>query len=339
MRIVHSADWHLSDRLGRIDRTEDLKARVERVAAYCEEQKADVLLIAGDLFYERAAAADIAAALHHIHQTFTPFFARRGTILAVTGNHDDDGNIDLVRRGLFLAAPIPTGGVFAGGRMYLQNGLAFGRFEAAGGDAAQFVLVPYPRAVRYRLPDGYRTREEEHTLLRDHLTTWLTDEVFKKAGFDPHLPTVLVAHLHVRGATLNRSLFRMSDADDVLVEQAVLQHGWAYAALGHIHQPQAVGGVETVRYPGPLDRLDFGERDDDRGVLVFDLGPAGVTVPPAWLPIDPTPFHDITLADPDAELPDLAAAYPDRETAVVRVTIEKDGDELGRDQRREQARL
>lgn len=330
MRIVHTADWHLCDRLGRIDRTTDLKTRVERVAALCEEHAADVLLIAGDLFYERADASDIATALGHVHEVFTPFFKRGGTILAVTGNHDD-GKIDLVRRGLFLAAPLPSGGVFARGRMYLQNGLAFGRFEALAGDAAQFVLVPYPRAVRYELPDDYRTREEEHRLLQTRLAEWMS-QTLASPKFDHHLASVLVAHLHVRGANVNNALFRISDADDVLIDAAVLQTGWAYAALGHIHLPQVVNGVESVRYPGPLDRLDFGEKTDSRGVLMFDLGPAGLTAAPQWLPLEPTPFHDITVADPDAELSALAEKYPDHDTAIVRITIEKDGERLGRDE-------
>lgn len=331
MRIIHTADWHLCDRLGRIDRTTDLKARVVRVAALCEEHAADVLVIAGDLFYERADATEIAAALGHVHEVFTPFFKRGGTILAVTGNHDDDGKIDLVRRGLFLASPLPSGGVFARGRMYLQNGLAFGRFEAIAGDAAQFVLVPYPRAVRYELPDDYRTREEEHRLLQTKLAEWMT-QTLTNPKFDSHLPSVLVAHLHVRGANVNNALFRISDAEDVLVDAAVLQTGWAYAALGHIHLPQAVGDVETVRYPGPLDRLDFGEKTDTRGVLLFDLGADGLTAAPQWLPLEPTSFHDISIADPDAELSGLAEKYPDHDTAIVRITIEKDGEKVSRDE-------
>ena len=47
MRIVHTADWHLGDRLGRIDRTNDLRKAVERVAICCTEENADVLLVAG----------------------------------------------------------------------------------------------------------------------------------------------------------------------------------------------------------------------------------------------------------------------------------------------------
>jgi exonuclease SbcD len=150
--------------------------------------------------------------------------------------------------------------------------------------------------------------------------------------FDPHLPSVLVAHLHVRGANVNNALFRISDAEDVLIDAAVLQTGWAYAALGHIHLPQAVGDVETVRYPGPLDRLDFGEKTDTRGVLLFDLGPTGLAGAPQRFPLEPTPFHDISIADPDAELPGLAEKYPDHDTAIVRITIEKDGEKVSRDE-------
>src|SRR5690349_10805469 len=54
MKILHTADWHLGDRLGRIDRTEDLRRAVERVARYCGEHQVDVLLVAGDLFSELA---------------------------------------------------------------------------------------------------------------------------------------------------------------------------------------------------------------------------------------------------------------------------------------------
>jgi exonuclease SbcD len=122
VKIVHTADWHLCDRLNRLDRTPELRERVERVAEYCEAHQADVLVVAGDLFYERADAAEIAESLRHVHRTFQPFFARGGTVLAITGNHDDDAKIELVRAGLSLAAPVPPGAVLPRGRMYLQNG-------------------------------------------------------------------------------------------------------------------------------------------------------------------------------------------------------------------------
>jgi hypothetical protein len=54
MRILHTADWHLADRLGRIDRTDDLRRAVERVAGYYAEEKVGVGV---RVRYERDEAA------------------------------------------------------------------------------------------------------------------------------------------------------------------------------------------------------------------------------------------------------------------------------------------
>ena len=332
MRILHTADWHLCDRLGRLDRTDDLKKRVERVAEYCEEHRVEVLLVAGDLFYERATPDEMADALRHVQRAFGAFFARGGTVLAITGNHDDDAKIELVRAGMSLAASVPYGDL-PPGRLYLQNGLSCCTLKTPGGERAQFVLVPYPFATRYELSDEYRTREEEFRLLQHKLAEWVAGLRADATRFDTSLPTVLVAHLHVRGANLNKSLFRFSNPADIQMEPADLKAGWAYVALGHIHLPQMLDGLETLRYPGPLDRLDFGEKDDERGVLLLDLGPTGLTAPPAWLPMEPTPMREIVIKDPDAELDVLKELYPDRETAIVKVEVTQQlGTKLGRDE-------
>src|SRR5207249_4634654 len=99
-----------------------------------------------------------------------------------------------------------------------------------------------------------------------------------------------------------------------------LPTAWAYVALGHIHLPQALNGRLHVRYTGSLDRLDFGETHDGHGVLLVEIGPAGLVREPECLPIPATPFHTIALADPEAELPRLVD-HPGREAAIVRVTI------------------
>jgi len=88
MRILHTADWHLADRLGRIDRTDDLRKAVERVAEYCRLHKVDVLLVAGDLFSELAGPDALRESIKHLQKTFEQFLRDGGTILALTGNHD-----------------------------------------------------------------------------------------------------------------------------------------------------------------------------------------------------------------------------------------------------------
>ena len=66
MRILHTADWHLGDRMGRIDRTDDLRKAVERVAVYCEQEKVDLLLVAGDLFSELSRPDGLRDSIQHL---------------------------------------------------------------------------------------------------------------------------------------------------------------------------------------------------------------------------------------------------------------------------------
>src|SRR5438132_9568905 len=88
VRILHTADWHLGDRLGRVDRTDDLRAAVERIADYCVGEKVDVLLVAGDLFSELARPDGLRDAIRHLQSTFGEVLYDGGTIVAITGNHD-----------------------------------------------------------------------------------------------------------------------------------------------------------------------------------------------------------------------------------------------------------
>ncbi|HKB05965.1 MAG TPA: metallophosphoesterase, partial [Gemmataceae bacterium] len=123
MRILHTADWHLGDRLGRIDRTHDLRRAVERVGDYCRHEKVDVLLVAGDLFSELARPDSLREAIEHWQTVFRDFLASGGTILTLTGNHDNENFCRTLTHAMNLAAPIAgeVGEVLPAGRLYLAT--------------------------------------------------------------------------------------------------------------------------------------------------------------------------------------------------------------------------
>jgi exonuclease SbcD len=338
LKIIHTADWHLGDSLGRIKRYDDFRVRVEAVAGLCEEHAVDVVLIAGDLFSEQAQPEEMTRALQHIHEAFEPFFVRGGTILAITGNHDRDVRINMIQAGMSLARPAPANCVLERGRMYVENKLNLVSLQTAAGDRVQFVLLPYPMVSRYtEATDVYRTKEEENKLLQDRAAEWIRD-VPGRPGFDPRLPTVLAAHLNVRGSEVH-SLYRMDEKDDLVFDLGFIPTAWSYVALGHIHKPQMLGGMASVRYSGSLDCCDFGELGQGKGVVLFELGPAGLHGEPIWLPILATPLYDIVLESPVDDLPRLAEQYPEHANAIVRVlaTHDPDGpsrDEIARDLRK-----
>jgi exonuclease SbcD len=91
--------------------------------------------------------------------------------------------------------------------------------------------------------------------------------------------------------------------------------------MGHIHKHQVLGEQPICVYPGSLDRIDFGEADDDKGFVVVDLARGQARI--KRIPVDVRAFKtiraDLTGAeDPTAALLE-AIARVDVEGAVVRL--------------------
>lgn len=322
MRILHTADWHLADRLGRIDRTDDLRKAVERVAGYCESEKVDVLLVAGDLFSELASPDALRDSIRHLRETFQPFLRGGGTILALTGNHDKENFCQTLRHAMSLAAPGFTQGTIAdAGRLHLAPIHTLLRLvDHQNQKPVQFILMPYPTPTRYLKDEEsqrYQSLDEKNRHLMAAFTRKL-NALQSDSLFDPTLQTVLAAHIHVRGAELP-TLFRISEQEDVVFSDADLPTGFAYIALGHIHRAQYLGGQKHIRYSGSIERMDLGEKDDQKGVVLFDLGPEGLREEPTVLPLEATPIYEIEIHSPQDELPGLKERYAGANEDLVRI--------------------
>src|SRR5262249_4702808 len=152
----------------------------------------------------------------------------------------------------------------------------------------------YPTPTRYLRDEAgqrYQGAEEKHRHLHAAYSAALR-AMREGPDFDPRLPAVLSAHVHVRGAVLH-SLFRLSEEDDVVFAETDLPTDFAYVALGHIHKPQWLGGQTHVRYSGSVERLDLGESGDDKCVVLVEVGPEGRRGEPACLPLEGTPLYAV----------------------------------------------
>lgn len=326
MRVLHTADWHLGDRLGRIDRTLDLRKAVERVGNYCRQEKVDVLLVAGDLFSELARPDGLRETIEHWQTVFRDFLAGGGTILTLTGNHDNENFCRTLSHAMNLAAPTlgDVGELVPPGRLYLATEPTLLRLrDRKEGFDVQFVLMPYPTPTRYLHDEAtqrYASPEEKNqrlmTAFREELRT-----IRQHARFDSKCPAVLAAHVNVSGATVGPSLFRIAETEDVVIAAEDMPADFAYVALGHIHRPQALGGKEHVRYSGSIERMDLGEAADDKSVVVFDIGPQGLIGVPRLLPLESTPIYEIDIRNPANDLAELKQRYPDAETDLVNLHI------------------
>jgi hypothetical protein len=76
-----------------------------------------------------------------------------------------------------------------------------------------------------------------------------------------------------------------------------------------------------IRYSGSIERMDQGEREDDKSIALLEIGPKGLRSAPEVIPVKATPFYDVQNASPRDDLPQLREMYPDAETALVRLKI------------------
>ncbi len=112
--------------------------------------------------------------------------------------------------------------------------------------------------------------EDVFTNIEERLTE-LVNMWLEKA--DPVLPVILTAHASVQGAKYGSERTVMLGADLVLPGSLVRDSRLDYVALGHIHKPQDLNenAHPPVIYPGSIERVDFGEADDDKFFVIADV--------------------------------------------------------------------
>ena len=326
MRIIHTADWHLGDRLGRIDRTEDLRRAVERVGELCRRERADVLLVAGDLFSELARPDNLRDTIRHWQEVFQHFLTHGGTIITITGNHDNENFCQTLTHAMSLAAPTlgGIGNLVPPGRLYLAAEPSLLRLASPEGFEVQFLLMPYPTPTRYLRDEESRkfaSPEEKNrkleTAFRETMRTMQTHENNR-----PHLPTILSAHVSVTGANMGHTLFRMTEVEDIQLTSEDIAGGFCYVALGHIHKAQALGGLSHVRYSGSIEKMDLGEKADNKSCVLFVVGPDGLVGEPKVLPLPSTNVYEVNVRNPTEEMTAIAEQYAGAERDLVNLIVE-----------------
>lgn len=133
---------------------------------------------------------------------------------------------------------------------------------------------------------------------------------------------VLLGHWAVSGSRLSSGTLMLGgeptlrlDALQALPVDAVL--------MGHIHRPQVwpgTPGQALVLHAGAIQRRDFGEETDDRGVWIIDMG-AGQPTFTSFVPVGDRDFETVeeVLASPDDLVGMLCRCERVPAGAIVRV--------------------
>jgi len=271
MKIIHFADLHLGvENYGRLDPTTGLSSRLADFLAVLDElmdfalkSKADLVLFCGDAYRTREPG-----------QTQQREFAKRIGRLAsgnipvflLVGNHD-------LPNAIGRATATEIFDTLAVKNVYVANKPDIHRIHTAGG-VIQIVAIPWLRrsALLSREDTKNLNIEQVNRRMQEVLTQVIASKV---NNLDPSLPAILAAHVLVGDARVGRgseSLMAIGQEPALLLSN-VTSPAYDYIALGHIHKHQVLAENPPVVYAGSLERIDFGEENEEKGFYVIDIIP------------------------------------------------------------------
>ena len=325
-KILHFADAHIDmANYGRHDPESGLPMRVmdflkslDTIVDAAITEKVDLVLFAGDAYKDRSPAP-----------TFQREWGRRimrlsragiPTLLLV-GNHDLSPALGRAHAlDNFATLEVPN--------VHVLDRPAFLGPEELGGLPLQVIALPwvsYSGLIAALGPQSIERSQAYDQLVQrliELVNLWLEQRV------DPSMPVVLAAHCSVQGATYGGERTVMLGSDLVLPGSLVKDPRLDYVALGHIHKPQDLnkGHHPPVVYPGSIERVDFGEVDDDKYFVIVKVERGKTRVD--WRKLEDTrPFVDrfVRLETDEAVTEQLRTALPASEDltgAIVRLVIE-----------------
>ncbi|MFC0189193.1 exonuclease SbcCD subunit D [Fictibacillus aquaticus] len=261
MRILHTADWHLGRTLEGRSRIREQEEFLDEIAMIAEKEKADIILMAGDVFdtVNPPAAAETLfydAAARLSDKGNRPF-------IAVSGNHDHPDR---------LCASIPLAKELGITLIGSPEPKLFSAGAKRTGEIVEICALPYPSESRLKqlLAD---TQEEEG--LRDGYDAWVRAYFESVASrFNPKNVNLAMSHIYVAGGNDSDSERPIHIGGAYTVAATTLPASAQYTALGHLHRPQNVKRTASpARYSGSPISYSFSEAGQSKSVTMIDVAP------------------------------------------------------------------
>jgi exonuclease SbcD len=122
------------------------------------------------------------------------------------------------------------------------------------------------------------TRNLDFNQINERLQQVLTGIISEQATqLDPSLPSILAAHVWVLNARVGSEKSMSIGQEHMLLLSSVANPAYDYVALGHIHRGQVLKEGPPVVYCGSLERLDFGDEDNEKGFYLINIETDKVT--------------------------------------------------------------
>jgi exonuclease SbcD len=277
MRILHTSDWHLGQHFMGKSRQAEHQCLIDWLLTQVDAYAADAVLIAGDIFdtgsppsYARELYSQLVVRLH----------GAGVALLLLGGNHDSVATLGESRGLLACLNSTVVATVEDPASQVVVLPLRGGKGEAG----CIVCAIPFIRPRDVLQSQAGQSADEKQQSMRAAIQAYyqsvyeagLARQAELKSELGRVVPLIATGHLTTVGATSNESVREIYvgslDAYPTSAFPPV-----DYIALGHIHKPQKVGGLDHIRYCGSPIPLGFDEARQQKEMLLVDLGVDGLT--------------------------------------------------------------
>lgn len=254
MRILHTSDIHFGISLNEHPLVEEQQQVVSNILQAVDEQKADGIIIAGDIF-DRAVTN--ARALSLYDDFITMLYKKQIPVFIIAGNHDAPERLAMLdkllsKSDIYIAGrlseeikPVELGNC----HIYLLPYFNLDRVRA---------LYPQQNFENYQQAFSYVTKRVEKNLDRTKFN-------------------IAVSHCYAQGGQLSES-DRAAKLGQAMMVSADVFECFDYTALGHLHAPHNIS--EKVRYSGTPYPYSFGEKGGEKTLTLIDTDKADISEVP-----------------------------------------------------------
>lgn len=258
MRILHTADWHIGKQLNNTSLIEDQEYILKKIIEIIEEERPDVLVIAGDI-YDRSIPPVEAVEL--LDKAFNRILLELNIpIIAIAGNHDNGDRLSF------------ASGILKNNKLYIEGRLKPRVNKIVIEDdhgPVNFYVIPYADPAYVRELHGNKDIRTYNDAMKAIIS-----------GINQEMNTdqrnIAITHGFITGIeepeTCESERILYVGGTDFVSYEYFKQFN--YTALGHLHGQQKAGD-ERIRYSGSPLKYSFSETKHSKGIKLIDIDSAG----------------------------------------------------------------
>lgn len=260
MKILHTGDWHIGKLVHGLHMTEDQRYILKQLVRLIEDEKPDVMIIAGDIYDRSVPPIEAVELLDEVLSEIV--MKHHVKVMAIAGNHDSPDRV------AFASKILRDHGLYINGHITMPVEAIVLEDQYGPVD---FYLIPYaePAIVREVYGDDQiKTHDDGMKKIIETIRLNMKDS----------RRSVCVAHAFLLGTEsleTSDSVRPLSIGGSEYVDAAYFEP-FNYTALGHLHRPQRVLNDHT-RYSGSLLKYSFSEATQKKSVAIIEVDEQGET--------------------------------------------------------------